>query len=80
MEELKCDILLRLKESNIRSNLIKREITKKEVLLAYIQHFLHDQLETGDIKARFGVKGAIKINKIVNKSRIEEDFISDLLI
>ena len=80
MEELKCEILLRLKESNIRSNLIKREITKKEVLLAYIQHFLHDELETGDIKARFGVNGAIKINKIVNKSRIEEDFISDLLI
>jgi hypothetical protein len=41
---------------------------------------LHDELETGDIKARFGVNGAIKINKLVNESRIEEDFISDLLI
>lgn len=80
MEELKCEILMRLKESNIRSNLIKREITNKEVLLAYIQHFLHDELETGDIKARFGVNGAIKIDNIVNKSRIDEDFISDLLI
>jgi hypothetical protein len=69
-----------MKESNIRSNLIDRDIAKKDTLLAYIHHFLHEELETGDIKARFGSHGARKIKKIMNRSKREEDFISDFLI
>ncbi len=53
---------------------------KKDLLLAYIQHFLHEEVQGGDIKARFGPSGAIKINSILSRSKIEEDLISDFLI
>lgn len=42
MVELKEELIMRMKESTIRSNLIDRKIAKKDVLLAYIQHFLHE--------------------------------------
>lgn len=42
MAELKEELMMRMKESTIRSNLIDRKIAKKDVLLAYIQHFLHE--------------------------------------
>jgi hypothetical protein len=80
MCELKDELIVRMKESVIRSNLIDRKIAKKDALFAYIHHFLHDELETGDIKARFGSNGSTQINKILNRTKREEDFISDFLI
>jgi hypothetical protein len=69
MAELKEELLMRMKESNIRSNLIDRKIVKKDILFAYIQHFLHEELEIGAIKARFGSHGANKIKKILSRSK-----------
>ena len=71
MQELKDELVMRMKESNIRSNLIDRDIAKKDVLLAYIQHFIHEELKGGEIKARFGPSGSKKIKKIVNQTRGE---------
>lgn len=47
MIELKEEILLRMRETAIRSNLSDRRIVNKDLLFAYIQHFLHEELENG---------------------------------
>jgi hypothetical protein len=49
--------------------LIDRKIANKELLLAYIQHFLHEELQGGDIKARFGPSGANKINSMLSRKK-----------
>jgi hypothetical protein len=67
MAELKDELLMRMREGKIRSNLIDRKIVKKDILFGYIQHFLHEELEIGVIKARFGSHGANKIKMILSR-------------
>lgn len=42
MEELRNDILLRMRTENLKTHLFSRSISKKEMLTAYIQYFVEE--------------------------------------
>ena len=53
MEELRADLLLRMRSENLKTHLFNRSISKKERLTAYIQYFVEDELRGGKISSRF---------------------------
>lgn len=42
MEELRSDIVLRMRSENLKTHLFSRNISKKDRLTAYIQYFVEE--------------------------------------
>jgi hypothetical protein len=75
MNELKLEILFRMRESCLLSHLSDRKIQKKERLGAYIQYFLNDEMKSGKVTHRFGESASRRIEEILAQTRRENDFI-----
>lgn len=75
MNELKLEILFRMRESCLLSHLSDRKIQKRERLGAYIQYFLADEMKAGKITHRFGESASRRIEEILAQTREQNDFI-----
>jgi len=53
MEELRIDLLYKMRSESLKAHMFKRSIQRKERLVAYIQYFIEEELKYGIISSRF---------------------------
>lgn len=53
MEELRLHIMLRMRSENLKSHMFNRTLSKKDILAAYVQYFIEEELRIGKISSRF---------------------------
>lgn len=53
MDELRVDIMFKMRSENLKSHMLDRNLKKKDRLIAYAQYFVEDELRSGIISSRF---------------------------
>ena len=53
MEDLRVEMMFRMRSENLKSHMFGRNLQKKERLEAYVQYFVEEELKYGKISSRF---------------------------
>ena len=75
MEELRTDMLLRMRTENLKSHLFNRNLKKRDHLSAYVQYFVEEQLKKGIISSRFSYSASKRMKEILKSNKSQNDFI-----
>jgi len=75
MEELRLEIMFRMRGESLKSHLFNRVIQKKDRLAAYVQYFLEVELKTGKISGRFSDAAGKRIDEILRSKKEQDEFI-----
>ena len=61
MDDLRMDIVFRMRNESLKQHLFSRNIQKKERLTAYVQYFVEEELRHGHVSSRFSEAASQRI-------------------
>jgi hypothetical protein len=75
MEDLKLDLVFRMRSENLKTHLLDRNIQKRERLAAYVQYFVEEELRCGKISSRFSETAGKRMEQILLSNRCQDECI-----
>lgn len=75
MDELRTDLVFKMRSESLKAHMFKRSIKRKERLVAYIQYFIEEELRKGVVSSRFSEAAGKRMNEILESNRTQAESI-----